>query len=173
MTAKLWNERDFDECCYAVSGKGAKTMVCATPCRGSYCETHLAELQADFAEAPRINAQIQASRREARLEKKRATSRLGRVSDALRDAVISEAAQRYGCTPAAILSKRQQPNLIDARHESMWRLRGIENEDGQPVYSLLAVAQAVGCSDHTSALHAVRRIEGLVAEQVEQMAAAQ
>jgi hypothetical protein len=32
---KLWSERDFDECCYPVSGKGRKTMVCAVVGRGS------------------------------------------------------------------------------------------------------------------------------------------
>lgn len=61
--SKLWSERDFDECCYAVGGHGNGTMVCAKPSRGSYCDAHLKELHAYFAYAPKarvVKAQVKA-----------------------------------------------------------------------------------------------------------------
>jgi hypothetical protein len=66
---KLWNERDFDECCYPVGGVGRFTTVCAKRCNGCYCTEHrqmldeayyvrpkAAKIRSDQRRVDRINA---------------------------------------------------------------------------------------------------------------------
>lgn len=88
-----------------------------------------------------------------------------RVSKAVRDAILSEVAPKYGVTPEHILSKRVFRPYVQARHEVMWRLRDLKAADGKPKHSLPAIALSLGLGDHTTVLNGVRRHEERMAEQ--------
>lgn len=48
---KPWSEREFGECCYAIGGWGAGTLVCAAASEGAYCPAHRRRLDESWANA--------------------------------------------------------------------------------------------------------------------------
>lgn len=69
--------------------------------------------------------------------------------------IISEEAARFGYTVADIMSGRREYALAFARHKSMWRSKC------ETTWSLPRIGRMFGGKDHTSVLHAIRRIEAL------------
>jgi len=151
---KLWSERDFDECCYAVSGLGPQTMVCATPCRGSYCDTHRRRmalaLKIPEPRPPKVKVTTL---------KPLAERPLGYVYQAAKvDQIIDRVAARYGLTGKLLKSKARSKTYAAPRQEACYRIRQL----GRPWSQ---VAAAMGLHDHTSAMLASRKYEGRLAEQ--------
>jgi len=67
-------------------------------------------------------------------------------------------ARRYGVTVTDITSKRQGA-VVRPRHVAMWIARQVTG------HSLPEIGRAFGNRDHTSILHALRRIEALLATE--------
>jgi chromosomal replication initiation ATPase DnaA len=155
---KLWSERDFDECCYVVSGLSNLSMVCATPCRGSYCDTHREELATTVLEAERT--QQERDRISALARYKRAQAR---AAEALPPApvvppqpalqtIIKLVADRHGVTVAEIKSASRHKRLIPARQEFFY----LAHKAGK---SYPQAALYCGGRDHSTAMYGKRRHE--------------
>lgn len=69
--------------------------------------------------------------------------------------IIAEEANRFGYTPADILSPRREYALVFTRHLSIWRSKK------ETSWSLPRIGKAFGNKDHTSIMHAIRRIDAL------------
>lgn len=83
----------------------------------------------------------------------------GHVSALVLDAVIAAAASRYHCAPVLILNRDRSRPQVHARQYAIWLLRQMRRADGLPRYSLPGIARAVGLTDHTTALHAIRAVQ--------------
>ena len=84
---------------------------------------------------------------------------VGTVSPERRDEAVAMAAKAYRCRPDEILSKSRARQYAHARQYAMWLLRVRRDGQGRSIYSYPAVARAVGLTDHTTAIHAVRAVE--------------
>jgi hypothetical protein len=144
---KLWSERDFDECCYVVSGLSNLSMVCATPCRGSYCVTHRRQMDVALGLKPK----------RVRRPKPVRVARAQRVfvpvhvfQSAAANRIIEKVAKRYGVTGVFLKAARASKTFAPARREAVFELRN----QGRP---WMQVAAAMGLTDHTSAMQAYRK----------------
>jgi hypothetical protein len=73
-------------------------------------------------------------------------------------AILRAAAEEFGVPLAEILSESRERYVVDARHAAMWALR-------QHVeLSYPDIGQIFNGRDHTTAMNAVRRVEGKVSE---------
>jgi hypothetical protein len=70
--------------------------------------------------------------------------------------VMAAVALKFGIRRAAIWSSKRDKHSAFARHVTMWLLRHLDPDMPMPYP---AIARSVGCSDHTSALSGVRKIE--------------
>ncbi len=144
---KLWRDRDFDECCYPVSGVGPETMVCAEPCSGSYCPKHRRELDARLI--------VKRPKRAQRPKLVRKTNPLcGKPRKPLPEQtmrrVLDSVCRDWSVSPDVVLSQSRDPQVTFARQMLMWQLRQLD-------YSFPSIGAAVG-RDQSSAQHGVRRI---------------
>ena len=81
------------------------------------------------------------------------------VSTASRDAALAKASELYGLEPCLILNGGRDWKYSHPRQYAMWLLRQAVGPHGGPRYSLPAIARAVGLTDHTTVLYAVRVVE--------------
>lgn len=164
---KLWSERDFGECCYALSGVGPDTMVCAAPCVGSYCGAHWSELAALARGRPKVSkprrrrlAVTKKSKPKAKPAPKPAPE--PRVGPTMQE-VRAQVAARHGLTVEEITAGGPGRRFAPARHEACWEIRRLGKSYPQ-------VAAAVGLKDHTSAIHGVRAHEKRVGSKTSEAA---
>jgi len=147
---KLWSERDFDECCYAVAGLAELTMVCAAPCRGSYCDAHRRALVESYSGKPPIR------RAKVRPIPVPLLGPLWPDGSPKRpptmDSIIKRIAEKYGVTVAAIKGRCGAHELIPARHEFFYEAHRL----GRPY---TAAGRFCGGRDHSTALWGKRRHE--------------
>jgi len=70
------------------------------------------------------------------------------------DSLVSRAAHLYGVAPADMITEnRRQPQVAKARQAAAWLLR-----DAGMTYP--QIGKVLGYADHTTALYAVRKIDG-------------
>lgn len=80
---------------------------------------------------------------------------------ALVEQVAAEVAREAGLRVRDIMGSSAARHPAHARHLAMWRLRQILSENGEPRYSFPEIGRAFG-RDHTSAMHACRRVDGML-----------
>lgn len=68
--------------------------------------------------------------------------------------IILETALRHGASPEDILGPSRVKVIVAARHEAIWRAR-----QERPDMSLPQIGRAFANRDHTTILHAVRKID--------------
>lgn len=161
--AKRWSDRDFDECCYPVSGYGNDTMVCAQACEGSYCRLHRSEMVADFTTRPREAAKVYWAKRTPKPVAAPVARPKGFLPDIVARKIVSEVAKKYGTFPALIMSRNKDPGVTFARHMAMWRIRQLRDQWGGARYSFPSIGRAMG-RDQSSIQHAVERIDRWIAD---------
>lgn len=74
--------------------------------------------------------------------------------------IIMLCCAEFAVTEREIVSPRRGLNLVQARHVAMFLAKRLTGQ------SLAAIGMRFGDRDHTTVLHAVRRIEGLMAGDV-------
>lgn len=153
---KLWSERDFDECCYAVSGFNELTMVCAEPCRGSYCLAHYAEMRRPQRRKATPRARVKVIKKAPKPKAPKPQPPPAPPSGPTIQEVRALVAARHGLMVEHILAGGPSPRFVRARHEACWEIRRLGK-------SYTQVAAAVGLKDHTSAINACRRHEARLA----------
>ena len=67
--------------------------------------------------------------------------------------IVEQAASHYEITAQEVLSKRRHQPIVSARHLAMWLVRNALN------LSLQETAEYFGMAHHTTALHALRKVE--------------
>lgn len=156
---KLWSERDFDECCFAVSGVGNETMVCAEPCRGSYCKLHRGQMVMEIAEAEqlrrdreRLRARRAHLRRELRAAAALAAAQPKSPPPPSLQAIIADVAARHRVSVEELRGPSRHRYLIIPRQEFFYEA----HRHGK---SYPQAAAFCGGRDHTTALHGKRRHE--------------
>lgn len=136
--AKLWNEREFNECCFPIGGVGRQTIVCATPCDGAYCRSHRA-LMDDHCGAISTRPQ----RRRDAVARRKIKPR-GQTLDEIMDEVCA----RYGVTADDLIGPLRVYTPI--RNEVWSRLK----DAGK---SFPWIGQQFGGRHHTTILAGVRK----------------
>lgn len=109
---KLWSERDFDECCFAVSGISHETMVCAAPCRGSYCAEHRLVPVEDYPVARRVKPRARVRRNGELMSR--------RPSHEVVQSVVETTATARRLTASDLTGTKRGPRYTAARIEC-WR----------------------------------------------------
>lgn len=125
-----------------------------------------AELAAELADRAEINRKIKAAaaaaaRARATTEGKRAAQRYGfdAVSSAPPPAIaeiVKACAEFYGVEPVDILSARRTANVVRPRQVAMYLAKKMT------LHSLLEIGRRMGGKDHTTIIHAIRKIAPLV-----------
>lgn len=120
---KRWQDRDFDECCYAVSGIGNDTMVCAAPCRGSYCTDHRDAETGVIAAFP---SRKRGSVRTAMVlpaPSPVAAQRVAQIPSPKLAEIVAIVAEIHGVTVSEIVGPNKATALSPARQEASWLLK--------------------------------------------------
>jgi len=122
MTPKRWQDRDFDECCYAVSGVGNDTMICGEPCRGSYCTNHRDPETGIIAKSGRRRP---SPRRPADLPPPSpiAAQRVAQIPSPKLAEIVAIVAEIHGVTVSDILGPNKTTTLSPARQEASWLMK--------------------------------------------------
>ena len=71
--------------------------------------------------------------------------------------VVEEVAKKHGIRVVELCSARRARELVNARHEAMWRLRN------ETTMSLPAIGRKLGGRDHTTVIHGIQRHEERIA----------
>ena len=75
--------------------------------------------------------------------------------------IIADTAGMFDLSVSDILGRSRERSLVYARHMAMWRVR-----KARPDLSYPQIAKAFGGRDHTTVIHAVRRMEAISAQEV-------
>lgn len=67
--------------------------------------------------------------------------------------ILHETAAKHGMTVPEIISARRDPELVNARHEYMWRAKRETSK------SLPQIGRACGGRDHSTVLHGLRKYQ--------------
>ncbi len=171
MTApKLWSERDFDECCYPVSGEGRFTMVCAVVGRGSYCEAHRKELAEECAPTRRNKPKVRvvtparppriAAPKPPKSPRPLPPRPLVKAGPSLRAArlewLMARVARKYRVSADEVIGPTRWGYLIPARQEFFY----LAHHAG---YSYPVMGRFCGGRDHSTAWHGKIRHEARLA----------
>jgi hypothetical protein len=71
--------------------------------------------------------------------------------------ILRDVAKLHGVTVREIRSRRRLQKHVAARHAAIWILRQVDSS-----LSEQRIAQAVGLTNHTSVIHALRKVDELV-----------
>lgn len=135
--AKLWNERDFNECCFPIGGVGRGTVVCGAPCDGAYCRAHRALMDEScgaISTRPQRRREVQARR-------------IAPASPTANQ-ILAEIMERHNVTMDDLTGFDR--HFTEARNEAFARL----HKAGK---SLPWIGRLMGGRHHTSVLHGIRR----------------
>lgn len=86
------------------------------------------------------------------------------ITPSVRDDALAVACEEYGVSAQDILGDSRRREVTHARQLAMWVLRQRQLPSGEPAHSYPEIARAVGRQDHTTALHACRKVEKRIAE---------
>lgn len=136
--AKLWNERDFDECCFPIGGVGRGTVVCGAPCSGAYCTTHRALNEQTYAAKP-------ASYGPPPKRRKRPEG----IATPVADEIVKDVCRAYCVTQDDLAGSELR--YTAARQEAFARL----HSTGE--FSLQWIGRYFGGRHHTTVLEGIRR----------------
>lgn len=150
---KLWSDRDFDECCYPVSGEGRFTMVCAVVGRGSYCEAHRREMAEEYDLKPRLIQKISEAKRQPPAPEPAVAGPSFRGMTL--SWLASRVARKYGVTVDEIKGRGRSPRVNLPRQEFFY----LAHHAGR---SYPAAGRFCGDRDHTTAIWAKKRHEARV-----------